>query len=285
MSWFKNPWLTSNPWAQGKPEFQKAIGQSPKTDDTPIEADNASNKFTPGYLLVGTTIVFSTFVYDNTTEGNEERKKSKLKTSKRVTDIYMNQAKNLQSTFAQGGFTFDFKWQVVDTPKYKYVFGQEDKELPDYYFMYLNDGVGDEGGTHVNTDNPTKSSYFQVGLLKNDSTKNSRTIIHESLHPLLHHSWVESANNPLFATFKSLLDYVRKLIEDNTPTGKIIALVRENKAVERAIIRNNIMTTAALDSAYNDIISYLDDFYVSSKLNTGRKLDKKQFEKIKNDVS
>ena len=33
MSWFKNPWEVNNPWAQGKPEFQKAIGTAGYNDD------------------------------------------------------------------------------------------------------------------------------------------------------------------------------------------------------------------------------------------------------------
>ena len=53
MSWFKNPWLAdkgsnpwaeSNPWAQGKTEFQKAVGMTANSDDVqygPEERDGA----------------------------------------------------------------------------------------------------------------------------------------------------------------------------------------------------------------------------------------------------
>ena len=33
MSWFKNPWESANPWAEGKPEFKKAVGTAVDTDE------------------------------------------------------------------------------------------------------------------------------------------------------------------------------------------------------------------------------------------------------------
>ena len=38
MSWFKNPWESANPWAEGKPEFKKAIGTV--VDDVNTSDDN-----------------------------------------------------------------------------------------------------------------------------------------------------------------------------------------------------------------------------------------------------
>ena len=32
MSWFNNPWQAANPWAEGKPEFEKAVGSVANTD-------------------------------------------------------------------------------------------------------------------------------------------------------------------------------------------------------------------------------------------------------------
>ena len=38
MSWFKNPWESANPWAEGKPEFKKAIGTA--VDDVHTSEDD-----------------------------------------------------------------------------------------------------------------------------------------------------------------------------------------------------------------------------------------------------
>ena len=45
MSWFKNPWESANPWAEGKPEFKKAIGtvvDDVNTSEDDLTGDSSS---------------------------------------------------------------------------------------------------------------------------------------------------------------------------------------------------------------------------------------------------
>ena len=314
MSWFKNPWLAdkgsnpwaeSNPWAQGKPEFQKAIGQSSKTEDTPIKADNTPDDFQTGYYLEGNIVVFATLVY-NTTKYTDE-----------VIENYLKRAANIQKTFGD----YDFRFKFVDKPRYDFsgTYAQYkgvnpkikkyagDKsptnnflirydnvsELPREYYMEIFDSnptAGADGGTHVNTNNIISSCHFAVYL----SNNLSRTIVHESLHPLINHTYVKSAENPIYEIYLSFFQTMRALIKQKQDENKdvrtylqeINVYIRENAelAEKATIIRENIMTTDAMQILgkhdYVDIAFCLVDYLIPAGrfdgFNSGVQLDTSQ---------
>jgi hypothetical protein len=309
----------------------KPVGSN---NSSPV-GDEVEEKFRTGYWLEGNTIVFSTFVYDNTRRGIEERKKKK--TSKSVTDSYMSAAKNLQAGFRQkmqadllfkekskkelivyytnkknassdnnekskleiqinklianldeiekektlvSTYSFDFRWQVVDTVKYEYKYMFSDKELPLYYYMNLNDGSGDEGGTHPNPNNRLSSVFFNLGI-PNNQFKASRTLLHESLHPVIEHIAAYGDSNPMSLNFFKLLkDTLIELKRSQSDNLVVIAQIKAEFKYEIKVILDNIMTTPEVKQLYPDVIPYLGDSDVSSQLNNGTSLHVLQLKKI-----
>ena len=252
MSWFKNPWLAdkgsnpwaeSNPWAQGKPEFQKAIGQSPKTDVIPINDKKNIEDVRTGYWLENNTIVFSTYVYNATSY------------SDRAVQALMEKAVNLQKSFGNGTYSFDFRPNWVSKPRYDYsgtyrnyrganpkitkfipkdrqsvnkeelLWITEDKNLPAEYYMELfdyNRYSPQDGGAHSNSRNKLQSCYFGLYMKQDDA----HTIVHESLHPVLYHPFAKGDDtnlldiNPLYPIYIGFVEEIKNLIQDKTDEGK-----------------------------------------------------------------
>ena len=68
MSWFKNPWESANPWAEGKPEFKKAVGTAVDTDEQTapavvVDAIKYSSDFDAGMGLEMRKIIAETEYY------------------------------------------------------------------------------------------------------------------------------------------------------------------------------------------------------------------------------
>lgn len=292
MSWFKNPWEVNNPWAQGKPEFQKAIGQSPKADVISSNNKKDSEDVRTGYWLENNTIIFSTYIYNATSY------------SDRAVQVLMEKAVKLQKSFGNGTYSFEFRPNWVNKPRYDYFgtyrnnFGSnpkitkfipefrqsvnkeellwitEENAIPTEYYMELfddNPSLRANGGAHPNGDNRLESCYFGL-YIKAD---NAHTIIHESLHPVLEHSF--TTNNPIYDIYEGFFEDIKDLIEQKEKELKSPAIyipeieeyIRGNVTLKSKaeIIRNNIMTTQDItknsDAAYYNLAFYLYSYLKS----------------------
>jgi hypothetical protein len=270
--------------------------------------NDVDEKFATGYSLEGNKIVFSTFVYNAT----ERRTNNEIR-------AFFEKAKLIQQNFTIGGYSFDFRYQFVNKPKYDYngtyrnYYGSnsklkayvpkdrqsiddiylkwitDDSKLPDYYYMELFDETdfnsGSDGGTHPNNSNRIRSCYF--GLTLSKMLDNQRTIIHESLHPVLDHTWSNSDINPLYSTFERFfLDIKEKVAKPESDTV-INTYIKNKLAIDAEMLRQNIMTTTSINSESEiskDLAKYLYEYLYNfiqlGSLSKGTKINILQIKKI-----
>jgi hypothetical protein len=299
-------------WANEAAAMRDTSGVLGKEVLKPVSTNSAPKKieedFRTGYWLEGNKIVFSTFVYNATEKRNSNEVRA-----------FLEKAKLIQRNMAGSGYSFDFRYQFVDKPKYDYngtyrnYYGSntklknhvpkdrqsvdpiylkwitDDSKLPDYYYMELFDETdfnsGSDGGTHPNNSNRTNSCYF--GLTLSKSLDNQRTIIHESFHPVLDHTWSNTDLNPVYSTFECFFLDIREKVAKPESDTVINTYIKNQLAIDAEILRQNIMTTTAINSD-SDIsrnlakylYDYLYDYIQLSSLSKGTKITIPQIKKI-----
>jgi hypothetical protein len=282
-------------WANEAAAMRDTSGVLGKEVLTPVSVSpkriNNEKNVRTGYWLEGKKIVFSTFVYNATTKSDAEIK------------AFLNSAKTIQENFKGNGYTFEFKCEFVTEPRYDYkrtyrlysgnnqkilkhkpkyadsgdglLWIKDENELPCEYYMELFDQVrnaASDGGTHFHPLDKTESCYFAIFIP--EALDNQRTLIHETLHPVLEHSIV--GNNPIYAIYTSFFDTILKMRDDRDKSG--MAILERDKEINRiikanvvglaekaTIIRENIMTTEAIllksdNLKYYDLAYYLYDY-------------------------
>ena len=227
-----------------------------------------------GYWLEGSKIIFSTYIYNATSLPDDAVK------------IFLSRAKIIQENFKGAGYSFEFRYELVTSPRYDYKqtyrlykgsnpkllkyrpqvsdssnrgdlpWITDEKDLPCEYYMELFDqvaGAGADGGTHAHPLDRTESCYFAVFVSK--ELNNPRTLIHEAFHPVLEHSYVSSPKNPIYAIYSDFFQTIKGYLGER-PSGmelsnynKIIGrYIRANEVLkgQAKTIRENIMTTVAI---------------------------------------
>jgi hypothetical protein len=164
------------------------------------------------------------------------------------------EAKRIFKTFSKGEYEFDIRFEEISSIVYdhsKYgMSGLSLTQLPLGYFMEFVDGIG-TGLTEPNPTNPFSSSHFYI---KSGSLANvqeiGRVIVHETLHPLLDHSWIEAPNpiktitNPIAGFYKKLKEATWMYKEEEAQkAGSITDYIKKNLLKEAKIFAKNIMTT------------------------------------------
>ncbi len=322
-------------WAN---EAEKARNTSvlstPNTTETNSDKNEPVDDFRTGYWRERNTFVFSTYVYNATSQSDESMR------------AFMNKVASIQKAFSiEGCYSFDFRFKFVDKPRYDFgnTYGNssetgnrkikpyilkvpntrsetdlkayfEESKLPNEYYMDLFDyklGAPADGGAHVNTSNPYQSCYF--GLYVASDWSNIRTVVHESLHPVLPH--IYNGSSPMLGVFVNFFEAVKKLVNQKESENKSETIYRQeineyigankDKLKDAATsIRENIMTTEAIamrsgNERYIDYVSYLYGYlglidkrdaygYIVSRgdgiLNKGTKIDQLQVDSIVNQI-
>lgn len=130
-----------------------------------------------------------------------------------------------------------FNYQIIkqnDKRFYSFGFSTDRGKLPEYYLMTLHDEEG--GGTDTNPNNPLKSAHFRVGIR---GSLKVRTIVHESLHPILKHIWTEDSANPLHHVYIAINNKINAFYSE----GKIKEADTYSKSGQVVNFVKNIMNT------------------------------------------
>ena len=316
-----------------------------KSASTGKESDSTSEEFETGYWLdeKTKTIVFSCYIYNATTHSDEK------------IIGFINKVVAIQGNFSaiikETSYSFKFLYKFIKRPRYDYwnIYGNsrdnknpkikpyilkipntrsqddlkgyfEESSLPNEYYMDLfdlNPTAKADGGTHINTNNPYKSCYF--GLSVASDLSNARTVVHESLHPVIPH--IYTSESPLNGLFKDFFAIITQLINERRKQGlsneiskkQINDYIVSNGDLEKkaTIIRKNIMTTEALfimsdNAEYQLLTPYLYEYLGSTVpttwsitktplgevsintgggiLNKGERIEASQVEMIKNKI-
>jgi hypothetical protein len=166
----------------------------------------------------------------------------------------LSKAKEIFQTFSKGIYEFEMRFEETTSALYdhsKYgMAGLSLNRLPEGYFMEFVDGIG-TGLTEPNPTNSFKSSHFYIKSGSFAEPKEiGRIIVHEALHTLLDHSWIE-APNPVPTISNPIAQFYTKLkeatwmykTEEAQKTGSITAYIKKNLLKEAEIFAKNIMTT------------------------------------------
>jgi hypothetical protein len=204
----------------------------------------------------------------------------------------------------KGNYTFEFKYKITPI---LYEYPLSDLLLRDGYYMELHDEVDlhadSDGGTHPNPEKRTSICYFSIAVSKGLS--NQRTIFHESLHPILDHTFAGGPLNPLYNIYTNFFELVKstiiKLVESKPANVTVLQyrrtigifirnLIQNNDYIKEqaTIIRENMMTTAAINKSdqaiYSEYVLYLLDYLKPNEqyetIDKGKKINSLQIKHI-----